>query len=239
MQLHLPLNKPIFQYRHPLTSQVPMHLKDYYSILKLETSATIPEIKKAYRKLALRLHPDKNHNDPYAAAQFAEIKEAYEVLTDPAKKEYYLQQRWFNQSRGKRASQAVITPVNILLQTLELEKQVSTLDVFRMDKKGLQEYILELLNDSTIAQLQPFHEVETNREIIKTVIRALQPLPPAYTGSILTQLDKLSAGDPIAGATIEGFIRRSGQKARREKYSLILIIAATLILCLLIYFAGR
>ena len=63
-----------------------MHLKDYYKILEVETSADLLEIKKAYRKLALQYHPDKNHNDPYATAQFSAIKEAYEVLTNPAKK---------------------------------------------------------------------------------------------------------------------------------------------------------
>ncbi|MBK9569291.1 MAG: J domain-containing protein [Chitinophagaceae bacterium] len=63
-----------------------MHLKDYYGLLDIETSATLQEIKKAYRKLALRYHPDKNQNDPYATAQFAAIKEAYEVLTHPQKK---------------------------------------------------------------------------------------------------------------------------------------------------------
>ena len=113
-----------------------MHLKDYYQLLGLQPSATLPEIKKAYRRLALQYHPDKNQNDPYATAQFTAIKEAYEVLTNPAKKEYYLQQRWYEQSIGKRKKEAVITPVAVLLQSLELEKYVSTIDVFRLDKEG-------------------------------------------------------------------------------------------------------
>ncbi len=158
-------NKETFQ---ALPSQLPMHLKDYYSILELEPSATLVEIKKAYRKLALQFHPDKNNNDPYAAAQFTEIKEAYEVLTNPSKKEYYLQQRWYDQSIGKRKKQDVITPVTILLQSLELERYVSTLDVFRMDKEGLKQYILGLLPDSTIEQLKKFNETETNRAIISS-----------------------------------------------------------------------
>lgn len=79
-----------------------MQLKDYYRVPEIEPSASFPEIKKAFRKLAHQYHPDKNQHDPYAFAQFAAIKEAYEVLSNPAKKEYYLQQRWYNQSTGKR-----------------------------------------------------------------------------------------------------------------------------------------
>src|SRR5688572_11929274 len=113
-----------------------MDFKDYYSILGLKPSATIPEIKKAYRHLALQHHPDKTGNDPYAAAQFAEIKEAYEVLTTPGRKHLYLQQRWYQQSTGNRRTAITVTPVNVLKQALELNRYVSKLDTSRMDKEG-------------------------------------------------------------------------------------------------------
>lgn len=57
--------------------------------------------------------------------------------------------------------------MNLLKQALELEKYVSTLDVFRMDKGGLQEYILELIPDTAIEQLHPFQENNTIREAIQ------------------------------------------------------------------------
>ena len=215
-----------------------MHLKDYYNILKLEPSATLPEIKKAYRKLALQYHPDKN-SDAYAAAQFTEIKEAYEVLTNPAKKEYYLQQRWYNQSLGKRKTQDIITPVTVLLQALELEKYVSKLDVFRMDKPGLQEYILGLISDSTIEQLKKFNEPETNRQIITIILKAMLPLPKLYVKKITEQLNKLSEGDEIAKSQLTAFIQKNEKKNRRDRFSIIIIILATTFLCLLIYLAGR
>ena len=216
-----------------------MELKDYYSILELAPSATIPEIKKAYRRLAQQYHPDKNNNDVYTTAQFTEIKEAYEVLTNPAKKEYYLQQRWYNQSMGKRMTQDVITPVTVLMQALELEKYVSTLDVFRMDKVGLQEYILCLISDSTIEKLKKINEPETNLQIVTIILRAMLPLPKLYVKGITEQLNKLSEGDEIAKNQLTAFIQRTEKKNRREKYSLILIIIATAFLCLLIYLAGR
>jgi DnaJ-class molecular chaperone len=62
--------------------------KDYYTILGLSKSASEDEIKKAYRKMALKYHPDKN-SSPYADEQFKKINEANEVLSDPQKKEIY------------------------------------------------------------------------------------------------------------------------------------------------------
>src|SRR5260221_11419015 len=115
-----------------------MQLKDYYKILELEPSATLAEIKKAYRRLAQQYHPDKNSNEQYSLVYFSEIKEAYEVLTNPSKKENYLQQRWYQQSLGKKEfSTQPVTPVTILKQLLELDKYVSGLDIFRMDKARL------------------------------------------------------------------------------------------------------
>lgn len=62
--------------------------KDYYKVLGIAKGATEDEIKKAYRKQALRHHPDKNKS-PGAEDKFKEIAEAYDVLSDAKKKEIY------------------------------------------------------------------------------------------------------------------------------------------------------
>lgn len=63
--------------------------KDYYDVLGVDRKASLAEIKKAYRKLARKYHPDLNPGDKTAEAKFKEIQEAYSVLNDPKKKSQY------------------------------------------------------------------------------------------------------------------------------------------------------
>jgi curved DNA-binding protein len=66
-----------------------MEYRDYYKILGVERNATEQEIKKAYRKLALKYHPDRNPGKKEAEEKFKEINEAYQVLSDPQKRSRY------------------------------------------------------------------------------------------------------------------------------------------------------
>ena len=89
-----------------------MEFIDYYKILGIEKNATADDIKKAYRKLARKLHPDLNPNDKEANKKFQRVNEANEVLSDPEKRKKYDQygKDWqhaeqFEQQKSQRANQ--------------------------------------------------------------------------------------------------------------------------------------
>src|SRR2546425_7867091 len=63
--------------------------RDYYEVLDIARNAAEEEIKRAYRKLAVKYHPDKNPDDPHAEEKFKELGEAYEVLLDDHKRAAY------------------------------------------------------------------------------------------------------------------------------------------------------
>ncbi len=66
-----------------------MDYKDYYQILGVDRSASADDVRKAYRKLAMQYHPDRNPGDKQAEEKFKEINEAYQVLSDPQKRARY------------------------------------------------------------------------------------------------------------------------------------------------------
>jgi curved DNA-binding protein CbpA len=215
-----------------------LQTKDYYKILGLPPSATLKEIKSAYRRLAHQFHPDKNGNDPYAAAQFAIIKEAYEVLGNPSKKEYYLQQRWYDQVMNKKQTDTAVTPASVLKQFLALDKYVSKLDVYRMDKEGLFNYINSILSDETIKKLNAFQEEDINRSIIDSVLKSSRLLPYRLFIQVADRLVKLhnerETIDKIARQT-----KHSYDSMRWQKFSPAILLIVVLLICLGIYLLSR
>src|SRR5690349_17250046 len=76
-------------------------MKDYYLILGIEPNATLEDIKKAYREMSLKYHPDKNKGDKYFEERFKDIKEAYDILSDNVSRQNYDYQ-WLHYFRKKK-----------------------------------------------------------------------------------------------------------------------------------------
>jgi curved DNA-binding protein CbpA len=123
-------------------------MKDYYYILGVNKTATSDEIKKAYRKLSMKFHPDKNQGDSFFEERFKEIQEAYEVLADSIKRSAYNAHYSANTSGGN-AHQFVNFAEQIKREYEErLRKLKGDLDKkdqeFRHKEKQLNEKINEM-----------------------------------------------------------------------------------------------
>lgn len=217
-----------------------MQLKDYYKILGIEPSSSVSEIRKAYRNLAQQFHPDKKPGDQYAALKFEEIKEAYEVLTNPSKKENYLSQRWYEQSQGRKNFKTEpSTPDELLKQSLELYRYSAGQDAFRMDKEGLATYIKQLLSDNIIQNINKFKDREATLQIIRLLIKTSRNLLPKQLREIGQQLYKLAGENEISKELITEFLKQHNKENNWQQYKIPLMLLLTILLCFLIYFATR
>ncbi len=217
-----------------------MALKDYYSILEVAPNSGSADIKKAYRRLAMIHHPDRNKENPYAAAYFDEIREAYETLSDPLRKDHYLQQRWYQQSLGKNfTSLKALTPETILNDCIHLKKYVQSLNAFRIDKRGLANYINILISSDTIQTLKVFNDREVNLQICNILLDAVDALDLVDLRSINDKLVELSADSSSVQKIIDQKISSKKSIERYRSYEMTIILLITALICISIWFAAK
>jgi curved DNA-binding protein CbpA len=213
-----------------------MRVKDYYKILEVAPGATEADIKRSFRKLALRFHPDTNDGNKYSEAWFRELQEAYAVLTDPDKKENYLQERWLAQSLGQPLEKIVpLTPNTVALEALQVSKSVMEMDHFRMDHRALAGKLLGVLTDEKIHMLQAFNDKQATREVATQMLQASAPLDYKYLPDFFRQMQKLCASDAAFSATLEHTKRQRQQAYWWERNQWWVMLAGTFLLCAIIY----
>ncbi len=217
-----------------------MIVKDYYKILELPPNASVKEVKKNFRRLALRYHPDTNAGNRHAAAWYHEIQEAYETLTDDDLRETYHQQRWLLKSQGRKFAESLpVTPSFILQQCVELSKQVRDMDHFRMSHASLQQQLLFVASDENMDALLSYNETTINYKVTRTIMSAMDPLEYSLLHGVLKQLQKLSLADKQISDLLENYQRKRKNEYLWEKYQGLVILIVTVALCLWIYFFGR
>src|SRR5437773_5943412 len=97
----------------------PRYDKDYYAMLGVAQTATTDDVRRAYRRLALQWHPDRNPGNPAAEERFKEISEAYAVLIDAGKR------RRYDEARRTGATHDVFTSRDDLFRDLFANQQAS------------------------------------------------------------------------------------------------------------------
>lgn len=178
-------------------------MKNYYYFLGVNEKATDEEIKKAYRKLSLKYHPDKNAGDPYFEERFREVKEAYDVLINPDKRKAYDSGQTYIKKSTYSNLPPVIKTFSVNKQKVEIGQEVivkwNTLnaDVVKVLPFGLMKPFGEKAFKITQFKDGKFHIVLhiTNTKLNKTAVQGItikedksfienvfdEPFQPVYT----------------------------------------------------------
>jgi curved DNA-binding protein CbpA len=213
-----------------------MALKDYYELLEIPPGATDLLIKKAFRKLAMRFHPDKNIGNPYAIHHFREIQEAYEVLSNPVTRNEYHQKRWRYSDMGMNHYQNYqVTPELIEKEAEKIARYVINLDVFRMNYEALYQRLDQLLNENHLALLLEKQQEKVNQKIITTVLRASQPLPYQFLKDLPFRLVQLAGANNQLILQIHQNVSKKRKEYLWDKYKALVMIVIALSICVLIY----
>lgn len=208
----------------------------HYRTLGIKPSATLQEVKKAYRALAMQYHPDKNPENRYAEARFLEIQEAYSVLSNAAARKQYDDNLWLS-GMGKAKYTQTVTAGWLLDISQKLVLSLEKMDTYRMSHSALQEYILLILTDAHIGVLQQQHDEAINAAIVANILKAAQRLDNRYMPEIITRLHIIASGNDLK-ATVQEYEHSRNRQALQEKLFPYIIIIITLALCMLMYLYG-
>lgn len=203
--------------------------KNYYQVLKVPVTASLREIKRAYRQLAQQYHPDKSGEDTIAAAYFTEIKEAYEVLSDVKKRQEY----YYNRFNTTAEKQKIQTPATILQECIELRKITSAIGYYHIDIDLLQKEVEKILSYKNINILK--NNSTVNFQIVNEVLTCCQYLPYTHLQKIKNLLLELANQDQII--KIQELMKYKKQGYYWNKYKLPISISIALLLCLLMFLA--
>lgn len=216
-------------------------VKDYYTILGLAPQATTADIRKAYRLLARKYHPDTNPDDQYALAQFAAVKEAYEVLTHPEKKRLYIEERWLTRFHaGTYDNTGPVTPETVLKRVLQYEKYLFSQDIYRMNKGAAAAELEALCSADTVAQLLHFNDGAVNAEIVRSALRMSGCLSYADTAGLAAQLERLAGDNMSLQKAIAHARRRQLLQYRWNRYYWVAaVLTAVLLMGLLLLLTSK
>ena len=215
-----------------------MGLKDHYRTLGLPSAASQAEVKKAYRSLAHKYHPDKNTENPYAITHFREIQEAYSVLGDEKKRKLYDEERYFAGLSSKKEPETV-SSAWLLEQAIRLNKHMESLDSYSMNHRAVNDYVMLLLSDSHMAVLLEEQEKETSRKIVQETLRAIAKLEYVYYPGIIERMVRVAGNDQMLLQEISAtsLIRR--KRNQSDRYTPVIVFIITIILCIIMYLYSR
>jgi curved DNA-binding protein CbpA len=215
-----------------------MSVKDYYHVLNIPAGSSTAEIKKAFRKLAMTYHPDKQADSAQYNTYFSEIQEAYAVLSDPEKREQYHYQRWLEKSMGHALDES-LGAKQILKLFIKVEKYIALSDKFRLNKQLLLQQLQELYSLSRLNTIVREENPTMIKEVIKTAIRTSESLDSTRASMLMQQFEPLLKKEPEQRSEWESIILKLKREEKISGLTIPIAIIITIILCLIVFLGSR
>jgi curved DNA-binding protein CbpA len=214
-------------------------MTDYYKLLGIQPDASIDEIKRAYRQLALRYHPDQNPGDQNAETHFKRITEAYTILSDSEERESYDYELKRNQqTRTNKEQQAKadepkqtkqITPQYILEIFQDITSKINRIEKNRINQSTLYKSLNDLLTIHNINFLIAYGDIKTNELIIKEAIICCKYLAYPYLENIIPKLIKLANSNNEIVQKILLFSKKQKYYSYWKRYKAFTLMGAIII----------
>jgi curved DNA-binding protein CbpA len=212
-----------------------MSLKNYYKTLGVSSDADADAIRNAYRSLAKKYHPDAAPDNPFAAAHFAEISEAYEVLSSPRKRVQYDEERWLRGLSDRQFSASAITPQWILGEAVRLRKHMASVDTYRMNHAALRDYVLLLIAPQHLSVLR--NEAGIRAEVLSELLQSTKSLHYRYVPQVAKGLLQLAEEHTELRTRIEDWERAMLREAKWNRYRPLFLLLFGVLICLIIWLA--
>lgn len=208
--------------------------KDYYKILNVKPSATQGEIKNAYRRLALKYHPDHNPHDALATAVFSEAAEAYKTLSNAEARKQYNEKRFI--TAEQEYNRPAETIESLLYRIHEINRQVKISDPFRFNKDALLYSINQLLPENILI-LDSNNAMTT--EFLEAVCIAVSYLDVFQTRQLTTVMQPLFENCPWLQQRLAKILIQQQKAERWEKNKFVFAAVVAICLCIIIFLAAR
>ncbi|MGQ2984039.1 J domain-containing protein [Flavobacterium sp.] len=191
-------------------------MKDHYKILGVEPGSTQDAIKKAYRMLALRHHPDRNGGDKASEALFKEISEAYLVVGDTSKRQAYDDRRFRKENPEFDYASKQVTPVTFLITFRTIRDKVFNAGGY-VKEEALFNVINNVLSTENLNFLVLSADVRTNSMIIDEILISAIFLSDTSKTILYRKLVRLAHGDAQMREKISVLTHSSDRQPRQTE----------------------
>jgi molecular chaperone DnaJ len=216
-----------------------MIIKDYYKVLEVTPSATASVIKKAYRRLALKYHPDKNSGNKLYEQKFREINEAYRILSDVQKRNDYNYSRTGDRTTHAKPYTETVTGRTILLQAKKLRTKVAAADPDRMNKEALYRQVEQLLSRHNVRLLKEADDEKMSVSFIECILDIGQILPYANVQNIIQPLVIIAGTHNDLLVKIRDFDKQAKYRSLWNEYKIFVALIVAFLFCMLIYWISQ